>query len=60
MDSDMSELLNLWKQQIEWKQNIIKSYESDEVKNEEMIEFHKTTLKRMKKTYEDLKKQASS
>ena len=56
----MSELLNLWKQQIEWKQNIIKSYESDEVKNEEMIEFHKTSLKKMRKTYEDLKKQASS
>jgi hypothetical protein len=60
MDSDMSELLNLWKQQIEWKQNIIKSYESDDVKNEEMIEFHKNSLKKMKKTYEELKKQSSS
>jgi hypothetical protein len=60
MDSNMSELLKLWEQQIQWKQNIIKSYESDEVKNEEMIEFHKTSLKEMRKTYEDLKKQASS
>jgi hypothetical protein len=60
MDSDMSELLKLWEQQIQWKQNIIKSYESDEVKNEEMIEFHKISLKKMKNTYEDLKKQARS
>ncbi len=56
----MSELLKLWEQQIQWKQKMIESYESDEVKNEEMIEFHKTSLKKMKKTYEDLKKQARS
>jgi hypothetical protein len=51
-----SSLLGVWRQTIQWKEEMLKSYEADEEKNEYMIEFTKASIKSLKAQYEELKK----
>jgi hypothetical protein len=44
---------SLWEQVIQWKKDVIKSYEKE--KNVEMVKFHKETLEKLQNEYKRVK-----